>query len=397
MEFLEPKKQLKIILENVVDIVPEAELLEKLSKSFEKKEPLKIKAGFDPTSSDLHLGHSLLLKKLKVFQDLGHEINFLIGDFTAMIGDPTGRDKTRKPLSADEIEVNAATYKDQMFKVLEKEKVKIFYNSQWFNKFDLKDLVNLSSLENVARLLERDDFKKRYKAGEAITVTEFLYPILQAYDSVVLSSDVELGGTDQRFNILLGRQIQKAYNIPEQVGVFLPILEGLDGKMKMSKSLNNYIGLNDSYDEIFGKIMSISDELMDRYIELLFTNDRQFFSDIGNPLEKKKALGSKVVEEYHSLELSELARNNFESKFSRKDFPDDLDEIEIEIKEKRFLDILSEATNESFSRSELKRLIKDNAVEINGEKFTSLEILPTFKSPWKIKLGKRNFYKIKIK
>ena len=397
MEFLEPKKQLKIILENVVDIVPEAELLEKLSKSFEKKEPLKIKAGFDPTSSDLHLGHSLLLKKLKVFQDLGHEINFLIGDFTAMIGDPTGRDKTRKPLSADEIEVNAATYKDQMFKVLEKEKVKIFYNSQWFDKFDLKDLVNLSSLENVARLLERDDFKKRYKAGEAITVTEFLYPILQAYDSVVLSSDVELGGTDQRFNILLGRQIQKAYNIPEQVGVFLPILEGLDGKMKMSKSLNNYIGLNDSYDEIFGKIMSISDDLMDRYIELLFTNDRQFFSDIDNPLEKKKALGSKVVEEYHSLELSELARNNFESKFSRKDFPDDLDEIEIEIKEKRFLDILSEATNESFSRSELKRLIKDNAVEINGEKFTSLEILPTFKSPWKIKLGKRNFYKIKIK
>ena len=397
MEFLEPKKQLKIILENVVDIVPEAELLEKLSKSFEKKEPLKIKAGFDPTSSDLHLGHSLLLKKLKIFQDLGHEINFLIGDFTAMIGDPTGRDKTRKPLSADEIEVNAATYKDQMFKVLEKEKVKIFYNSQWFNKFDLKDLVNLSSLENVARLLERDDFKKRYKAGEAITVTEFLYPILQAYDSVVLSSDVELGGTDQRFNILLGRQIQKAYNIPEQVGVFLPILEGLDGKMKMSKSLNNYIGLNDSYDEIFGKIMSISDDLMDRYIELLFTNDRQFFSDIDNPLEKKKALGSKVVEEYHSQELSELARNNFESKFSRKDFPDDLDEIEIEIKEKKFLDILSEATNESFSRSELKRLIKDNAVEINGEKFTSLDIVPTFKSPWKIKLGKRNFYKIKIK
>jgi len=397
MEFLEPKKQLKIILENVVDIVPEAELLEKLSKSFEKKEPLKIKAGFDPTSSDLHLGHSLLLKKLKVFQDLGHEINFLIGDFTAMIGDPTGRDKTRKPLSADEIEVNAATYKDQMFKVLEKEKVQIFYNSQWFNKFDLKDLINLSSLENVARLLERDDFKKRYKAGEAITVTEFLYPILQAYDSVVLSSDVELGGTDQRFNILLGRQIQKAFNIPEQVGVFLPILEGLDGKMKMSKSLNNYIGLNDSYDEIFGKIMSISDELMDRYIELLFTNDREFFSDIDNPLEKKKALGSKVVEEYHSQDLSELARNNFESKFSRKDFPDDLDEIEIEIKEKKFLDILSEATSESFSRSELKRLIKDNAVEINGEKFTSLEILPTFKSPWKIKLGKRNFYKIKIK
>ena len=397
MEFLEPKKQLKIILENVIDIVPEAELLEKLSKSFETKAPLKIKAGFDPTSSDLHLGHSLLLKKLKVFQDLGHEINFLIGDFAAMIGDPTGRDKTRKPLSADEIEVNAATYKDQMFKVLNKERVQIFYNSKWFNSFDLKDLIGLSSLENVARLLERDDFKKRYKAGEAITVTEFLYPILQAYDSVVLSSDVELGGTDQRFNILLGRQIQKAFNVSQQVGVFLPILEGLDGTMKMSKSLNNYIGLNDSCDEIFGKTMSISDELMTRYIELLFANDSLFFGGIDNPLEKKKALAMKIVEEYHSIELSELARSNFESKFSKKDFPDDLDVIIIEIKQKKFLDVLSEITGQSFSRSELKRLIKDKAVEVNGERFTSLDTLPSLESYWKIKLGKRNFYKVKIK
>jgi len=314
-----------------------------------------------------------------------------------MIGDPTGRDKTRKPLSADEIEVNAATYKDQMFKVLNKERVQIFYNSKWFNSFDLKDLIGLSSLENVARLLERDDFKKRYKAGEAITVTEFLYPILQAYDSVVLSSDVELGGTDQRFNILLGRQIQKAFNVSQQVGVFLPILEGLDGTMKMSKSLNNYIGLNDSCDEIFGKTMSISDELMTRYIELLFANDSLFFGGIDNPLEKKKALAMKIVEEYHSIELSELARSNFESKFSKKDFPDDLDVIIIEIKQKKFLDVLSEITGQSFSRSELKRLIKDKAVEVNGERFTSLDTLPSLESYWKIKLGKRNFYKVKIK
>ena len=396
MEFLSPKKQFEIILENVTDVVPESELLSKLNSSFEKKAPLKIKAGFDPTSSDLHLGHSLLLKKLKVFQDLGHEILFLIGDFTAMIGDPTGRDKTRKPLSVEEIEVNAATYKDQMFKILSKENVKIYYNSKWFNDFDLKDLIKLSSLENVARLLERDDFKKRYKGGEPITVTEFLYPILQAYDSVVLGSDIELGGTDQRFNILLGRQIQKAFDLSEQVGVFLPILEGLDGKKKMSKSLANYVGLNDSYDEIFGKIMSISDELMERYIELLFTKDIEDFNKIESPLEKKKVLAEKIVLEYHSSELSKMARNNFENKFSKKDFPSDLDEIEIRIEGKKFLDIIEQASGMAFSRSELKRLIKDGAVEINGQKFNSLAITPSFESPWEVTLGKRNFYKVKI-
>lgn len=397
MHFLEPEKQLEIIIKNVADVVPKDELMAKLSMSYKNNLPLKIKAGFDPTSADLHLGHSLLLKKLKVFQDLGHEINFLIGDFTAMIGDPTGRDKTRKPLTFKEIEVNASTYKNQMFKVLNKNNVKIFYNSKWFDSFHLKDLIGLSSLENVARLLERDDFKKRYKSGEPITVTEFLYPILQAYDSVVLSADIEIGGTDQRFNILLGRQIQKAFDVPEQVGVFLPILEGLDGKMKMSKSLNNYISLNDSYDDMFGKIMSVSDSLMQRYIELLFANDLDFFSTIESPLDRKKALGMKIVNEYHSHDLSQLARKNFENKFSKKDFPDNLDEIQIDINGKKFLDILSEVTGDSFSRSELKRLIKDNAVEVNGKKFNALDSIPSSKDSWKLKLGKRNFYNIKIK
>jgi len=397
MHFLEPEKQLEIIIKNVADVVPKDELMAKLSMSYKNNLPLKIKAGFDPTSADLHLGHSLLLKKLKVFQDLGHEINFLIGDFTAMIGDPTGRDKTRKPLTFKEIEVNASTYKNQMFKVLNKNNVKIFYNSKWFDSFHLKDLIGLSSLENVARLLERDDFKKRYKSGESITVTEFLYPILQAYDSVVLSADIEIGGTDQRFNILLGRQIQKAFDVPEQVGVFLPILEGLDGKMKMSKSLNNYISLNDSYDDMFGKIMSVSDSLMQRYIELLFANDLDFFSTIESPLDRKKALGMKIVNEYHSHDLSQLARKNFENKFSKKDFPDNLDEIQIDINGKKFLDILSEVTGDSFSRSELKRLIKDNAVEVNGKKFNALDSIPSSKDSWKLKLGKRNFYNIKIK
>ena len=397
MQFLEPKKQLEIILENVSEVIPVDELLDKLTTSFKKNTPLKIKAGFDPTSSDLHLGHSLLLKKLKVFQDLGHEINFLIGDFTAMIGDPTGRDKTRKPLSADEIEINASTYKQQMFKVLDKKNVKIFYNSKWFDTFNLKELIELSSLENVARLLERDDFKKRYKSGEPITVTEFLYPILQAYDSVVLSSDVELGGTDQRFNILLGRQIQKSFNVPEQVGVFLPILEGLDGKMKMSKSLNNYISLNDSSDDIFGKVMSVSDDLMQRYIDLLFNNEISLFDSIESPLERKKLLGMKIVSEYHGDNLSQIAKDNFEKKFSKKDFPNDLEEIEVDLAGKKFLDVLFEVTKKSFSKSELKRLIKDNAVEVNGQKFNTLDSLPKFENSWKLKLGKRNFYNVKIK
>ena len=397
MQFLDPKKQLEIILENVSEVIPVDELLDKLTTSFKKNTPLKIKAGFDPTSSDLHLGHSLLLKKLKVFQDLGHEINFLIGDFTAMIGDPTGRDKTRKPLSADEIEINASTYKQQMFKVLDKKNVKIFYNSKWFDTFNLKELIELSSLENVARLLERDDFKKRYKSGEPITVTEFLYPILQAYDSVVLSSDVELGGTDQRFNILLGRQIQKSFNVPEQVGVFLPILEGLDGKMKMSKSLNNYISLNDSSDDIFGKVMSVSDDLMQRYIDLLFNNEISLFDSIESPLERKKLLGMKIVSEYYAENLSQLAKDNFEKKFSKKDFPNDLEEIEVDLAGKKFLDVLFEVTKESFSKSELKRLIKDNAVEVNGQKFNTLDSLPKFENSWKLKLGKRNFYNVKIK
>ena len=397
MQFLEPKKQLEIILENVSEVIPVDELLDTLTPSFKKNTPLKIKAGFDPTSSDLHLGHSLLLKKLEVFQDLGHEINFLIGDFTAMIGDPTGRDKTRKPLSADEIEINASTYKQQMFKVLDKKNVKIFYNSKWFDTFNLKELIELSSLENVARLLERDDFKKRYKSGEPITVTEFLYPILQAYDSVVLSSDVELGGTDQRFNILLGRQIQKSFNVPEQVGVFLPILEGLDGKMKMSKSLNNYISLNDSSDDIFGKVMSVSDDLMQRYIDLLFNNEISLFDSIESPLERKKLLGMKIVSEYHGDNLSQIAKDNFEKKFSKKDFPNDLEEIEVDLAGKKFLDVLFEVTKESFSKSELKRLIKDNAVEVNGQKFNTLDSLPKFENSWKLKLGKRNFYNVKIK
>ncbi len=396
MQFIKPKKQLEIIKQNVDAIIPEDEFIEKLESSYEKNVPLRVKAGFDPTTSYLHLGHSLILRKLKVFQELGHQICFLIGDFTAKIGDPTGRDKTRPPLDEEIIGNNASTYKDQMFKILEDKNVEILYNSKWFNGFDLSSLIQLTSLENVARLLERDDFKKRYQTGEAITVTEFLYPMLQAYDSVIVKSDIEVGGTDQMFNILLGRQIQKAFDMPQQIGVFVPILEGLDGKMKMSKTLDNHIGLNDSPEEMFGKVMSISDDLMSKYIKLLYFDRSDFFKDISNPLDRKKILGHTIVSEYYDTLSADSSQELFETKFSKKDFPGDISEVQIKLKDKNLLDLLVEISENSFSRSELKRLIKDKAIEINGDKLISLDYLPKEEAKWKIKIGKRNFYKIKF-
>ena len=396
MDFLDPEEQLKIIKNNVEEVIPENELLNKLKLSFESKTPLNIKAGFDPTSADLHLGHTLLIKKLKVFQDLGHNICFLIGDFTAKIGDPTGRDKTRPPLNNKIIQENSKTYENQLFKILSKNNVQIFYNSSWFDDFDLVKLINLSSMENVARLLERDDFKKRYQSGDSITLTEFIYPLLQAYDSVVLDSDIELGGTDQRFNILLGRQIQKAFEKNQQVALFLPILEGLDGKLKMSKSYQNYIGINEEPKEIFGKIMSISDELMERYIEILYTDSMDEFKGYDNPLEKKKFLAIKLITEYHTEELAFHAKKDFEEKFSKKSFPSDIPLVKIESGNKTFLELIEEFTERSFSRSEIKRLIKDNAIQINDIKKITLQFIPEKNIEYKIKIGKRNFYKVEF-
>ena len=396
MDFLDPEEQLKIIKNNVEEVIPENELLNKLKLSFESKTPLNIKAGFDPTSADLHLGHTLLIKKLKVFQDLGHNICFLIGDFTAKIGDPTGRDKTRPPLNNKIIQENSKTYENQLFKILSKNNVQIFYNSSWFDDFDLVKLINLSSMENVARLLERDDFKKRYQSGDSITLTEFIYPLLQAYDSVVLDSDIELGGTDQRFNILLGRQIQKAFEKNQQVALFLPILEGLDGKLKMSKSYQNYIGINEEPKEIFGKIMSISDELMERYIEILYTDSMDEFKGYDNPLEKKKFLAIKLIAEYHTEELAFHAKKDFEEKFSKKSFPSDIPLVKIEFGNKTFLELIEEFTERSFSRSEIKRLIKDNAIQINDIKEITLQFIPEKNIEYKIKIGKRNFYKVEF-
>ena len=397
MSFLNPTEQLQIIKENVEEIIPEEELFGKLKNSYNESKPLKIKAGFDPTSADLHLGHTLLIKKLKIFQDLGHEINFLIGDFTARIGDPTGRDKTRPPLSEEKIISNSKTYEKQLFKILDKNNVNILYNSKWFDKFDLKKLIELSSMENVARILDRDDFKNRYNSGEAITLTEFLYPLLQAYDSVYLESDVELGGTDQRFNILLGRQIQKAFGKDLQVAIFLPILEGIDGNLKMSKSYKNYIGINEQPSDIFGKIMSISDELMERYIKILFSNNKELFKNISSPLDRKKKLAISLITDYHNEKAALKAKDDFEKTYSNKDFPSDIEKQVINLDSKNIIELIEEFTSKSLTRSEIKRLIKSSSIQMNDLKIPNLDFTPKKDITYEIKIGKRKFYKVKFK
>ena len=397
MSFLNPAEQLQIIKENVEEIIPEDELFDKLKNSYNESKPLKIKAGFDPTSADLHLGHTLLIKKLKIFQDLGHEINFLIGDFTARIGDPTGRDKTRPPLSEEKIISNSKTYEKQLFKILDKNNVNILYNSKWFDKFDLKKLIELSSMENVARILDRDDFKNRYNSGEAITLTEFLYPLLQAYDSVYLDSDVELGGTDQRFNILLGRQIQKAFGKDLQVAIFLPILEGIDGNLKMSKSYKNYIGINEQPSDIFGKIMSISDELMERYIKILFSNNKELFKNISSPLDRKKKLAISLITDYHNEKAAFKAKDDFEKTYSNKDFPSDIEKQVINLDSKNIIELIEEFTSKSLTRSEIKRLVKSSSIQMNDLKIPNLDFIPKKDIIYEIKIGKRKFYKVKFK
>ncbi|RKZ93315.1 MAG: tyrosine--tRNA ligase, partial [Gammaproteobacteria bacterium] len=285
------------------EILVESEFIEKL----ETGRPLRIKAGFDPTAPDLHLGHTVLLNKLKQFQDLGHEILFLIGDFTGMIGDPTGKNITRKPLTSEQVQENAKSYQEQVFKILDPAKTTVVFNSEWMNELSSADMIRLASNHTVARMLERDDFHKRYTGGQSIAIHEFLYPLIQGYDSVVLEADVELGGTDQKFNLLMGRELQKAYGKPQQSILTMPILEGLDGVQKMSKSLNNYIGINDSPKDIFGKIMSISDDLMWRYIDLLSFRTvheiQQWRDDVSegrNPIEIKKDFAEEIVARFHS-------------------------------------------------------------------------------------------------
>jgi len=365
--------QLELIKRGAVDILSESELVTKLKRG----KPLRIKAGFDPTAPDLHLGHTVLIQKMKQFQDLGHEVIFLIGDFTGMIGDPTGKSETRKQLTREEVAKNAETYKDQIFKILDPKKTIIDFNHRWMEKMDAVAMIGLAGKYTVARMLEREDFKQRYQKQQSISIHEFLYPLIQGYDSVELKADVELGGTDQRFNLLMGRDLQREYGQEAQVVLTMPLLEGIDGVQKMSKSLGNYIGINEAPEEIFGKIMSVSDTLMWRYYELLTDAGldqiqslrAQVESGKLHPMEAKKALGSELVARFHGRAKAESARHYFESKFQKKTAPTEIRQ-QFSVPEPIWICRLMVDLKFAKSTSEARRLLAQNAVKVDSEVVT---------------------------
>ena len=392
--------ELALLLRGVEEIVPEKEFHKKL----DEKRPLRVKLGFDPTAPDLHLGHTVILNKLKLFQDLGHQVIFLIGDFTGLVGDPSGVNETRPVLTEKEIKENAKTYERQVFKILDKKKTEIRFNSEWMNQFSPEDFIRLSSVQTVARMLERDDFSKRYSAQKPISIHEFLYPLLQGYDSVALDADIELGGTDQKFNLLLGREVQKFYGKEPQVAFTLPLLEGLDGVKKMSKSLDNYIAIEDNADEMFGKIMSISDDLMWRYFELLSFKDEEEITVIkksqkegSNPRDTKFLLAEEIVNRFHGEGSGNSAKEEFQSRFQKGNNPSDIKQITINLDEKSITlaKVLKEAKMVP-STSEALRLIKQGAVRIEGEKILDSKHEINLNSSLLYQVGKRKFSKIKI-
>ena len=392
--------ELELLLRGVEEIIPKKEFHKKLNKN----RPLRIKLGFDPTAPDLHLGHTVILNKLKLFQDLGHEVIFLIGDFTGMVGDPSGVDETRPVLSEEEIKKNAKTYERQVFKILDKKKTEIRFNSEWMDNFSPKEFIKLSSVQTVARMLERDDFHKRYSSQKPISIHEFLYPLLQGYDSVALNADVELGGTDQKFNLLLGREVQKFYGMEPQIAFTLPLLEGLDGIKKMSKSLENYIAIEDEENDMFGKVMSVSDELMWRYFELLsFKSDKEINKlkraqiNGENPRDIKFMLAEEIVDRFHGEGSGRKAREEFKSIFQRGKNPSNVVEIEIQLKEQDITlpRVLKEAGLVA-STSEALRLIKQGAVKVEGEKIIDSKHKISPNSSLLYQIGKRKFSKIKI-
>ncbi len=407
---MNPKEQLDIIRRGAIDVISEEDFLKKLEKSEESGKPLRIKAGFDPTAPDLHLGHTVLIQKLKVFQDLGHHILLLIGDFTGMIGDPTGRNETRPALTKEVALANAETYTEQVFKILDRDKTEIVFNSEWMGKLTASELIELAARHTVARMLERDDFSKRYKGGLPISIHEFLYPLVQGYDSVVLKADVELGGTDQLFNLLVGRSLQKEYGQAPQCVLTMPILEGLDGVQKMSKSLDNYIGITEPPSEIFGKVMSVSDELMMRYYELLSDVNAGRLEEIKSgsvhPRDAKVALALEITERFHSKEEADSAYEGFKKHVVKKQIPDDIEEIRVVCdSDKMWLPKVMLAAGMTKSTSEGRRLIQGGGVRVDGERITDvkaeLEISIFSESassepvePILIQVGKRNFKKI---
>ncbi|MDD5691109.1 MAG: tyrosine--tRNA ligase [Candidatus Omnitrophica bacterium] len=378
-------KQVEVIKRGAVDIISEEELRKKLGEN----RPLKIKAGFDPTAPDLHLGHTVLLRKLRQFQDLGHEVYFLIGDFTGQIGDPTGRSEIRRQLSKEEVAKNAETYKKQVSKILDVHKLKVVFNSKWFDKMSGVDILKLATHASVSQMLTREDFKKRYSNGENISILEFLYPLMQGYDSVVLEADVELGGTDQIFNLLVGRDFQKDFNQPQQVVITMPLLVGTDGAQKMSKSFGNYIGINEPAKEIFGKVMSISDELMLKYYELLTDENLDEIKKM-HPKEAKVNLARILITQYHSKAAAEKEALEFERVFSQKEIPQDMPEYKTDGK-KNIVFILTESKLTA-SGNEARRLVKQGAVSFNNQKIVKEDFIP--KDNGILKAGSRRFLKI---
>jgi len=386
------QKQLDIIEKGALEIIEKEELIEKLKKG----RPLVVKAGFDPTAKDLHLGHTVLLQKLRDFQNLGHEIIFLIGDFTAMIGDPTGRNETRPPLSKEEVLENAKTYQEQVFKILDKEKTKIAYNSEWLSKMNTKDIINITSKYTVARMLERDDFQKRYKEGSPIHIHEFLYPLFQGYDSVILKADIEIGGSDQKFNLLVGRELQKDYGLEKQVCITMPLLVGTDGVKKMSKSYGNYIALKDESKDMFGKIMSISDELMYEYYTLLTDKTPKEIETIKamHPMEAKKQLAYLIVSRFHSEEKAKEAKEFFESTFSQKEFPKDAPIFILKEEALKAYELIVRIGFAS-SNNEARRIISGGGLKVNGEKIADPNKEINIEDDMKIQVGKKHFAIIK--
>jgi len=400
LSFQDPAAQLSIIKRGTSDIISEAELSVKLRKSAEKNAPLRIKAGFDPTAPDLHLGHCVLLRKLRDFQDLGHTVLFLIGDFTAMIGDPSGRSETRPALGEEEVKANARTYERQVFKVLDREKTEVVFNSAWLGKLSAADLIMLSGLETVARMLERDDFSKRYSEGTPISISEFMYPLIQAYDSVEMKSDVEFGGTDQTFNILLGRQLQKHFGQEPQIAILLPILPGLDGVRKMSKSYGNYIAVDDTPVDMYGKVMSIPDDVMWLYYELLTRRSEEEIEGLknGHPMNAKKSLARELTAWLHGDESAKEAAEDFDTKFSDRQFPEDAREVELPAGENMtVLDLVVKASQKITSRNEAKRLIAQGGVSADGEKLTDANADAPVRDSIKLRIGKKEFVSVKFK
>lgn len=404
----EVERQLDVIQRGVAEIVPEDELKRKVIKSVVSGEPLKIKLGLDPSAPDIHIGHTVVMHKLRQFQELGHQVQLIIGDFTGRIGDPTGKSETRKQLTEEDVQRNAQTYKEQIFKILDPEKTKVYYNSEWLGPMSFADVVTLSAKVTVARMLERDDFTKRYQNGLPISIHEFFYPLMQGMDSVALQSDIELGGTDQKFNLLMGRTLQKEYGVEPQATITLPLLEGLDGVQKMSKSLGNYIGVDEEPNEIYGKSMSVPDELMQKYFELATDISNEELAELAkgiqdgsvHPRDAKMKLAGTLVRMYHGEEAAEAAKQHFVTVFQQRALPDDIEEFTLtsDQLEDGGIRVVQLLTHLGFAASngEAKRSIQQGSVKINEEKWTDVNGPYTPQEGDIVQVGKRKFAKIKL-